>query len=135
MRTPRACGSFAQHSGDFVLIFLCGLMMMMTRKLKAAETVRRATTEAKHIAVKAFPKASTAWRRDSGREFQRQWPVAGATHILAELFLVRCEDANAASSAQEGPLLRVRGGLDGRGVIAQIARSARHAVARTQGLQ
>ena len=84
--------------------------------------------------MQPIPKPNATPGRDSGREFERQWPVAGARHVLPELFLVRREDADAAPTARDGhiPLLRTRGRLDGRGVIAQIARSTRRAIARTQ---
>lgn len=51
----------------------------------------------------------------SGGEFHRQRTMAGASHVLAQLLLVRREDADAASPARNGhiPLLRTRGGLDG----------------------
>ena len=44
--TARAFGSLAQHSGDFVLMCLCGLRTMTTRKFETADSVRRAAAEA-----------------------------------------------------------------------------------------
>jgi len=46
-RTPRACGSFAQHSGDFVLIFMCRLMMTAPSQLQSDKVVRGSTAETK----------------------------------------------------------------------------------------
>lgn len=88
--------------------------MMTTRKLEAAEAVRCATTEAQHVTMQTIPKANATTGRETASEFKRQWPVAGARDVLAELLLVRREDADAAPSARDGhvPLLRVRRCLD-----------------------
>ena len=47
-RTPRACGSFAQHSGDFVLIFLSGLLSLPADKRQPDEIVGSATAKAEY---------------------------------------------------------------------------------------
>jgi hypothetical protein len=46
-RTPCACRSFAQHSGDFVLIILCGLMPTAASQLQPNKIVGSPTTETK----------------------------------------------------------------------------------------
>lgn len=90
--------------------------MMTARKLEAAEAVRCATTEAQHVAMQTIPKANATTGRETASEFKRQGPVAGARNVLAELRLVRREDANAASPARNGhiPLLGVCRRLDSR---------------------
>ena len=55
MRNPRALGSLAQYSGDFVLILLCGLMRMPPGEFQPANVVGGATTEAKQKTVQPVP--------------------------------------------------------------------------------
>lgn len=66
--------------------------------------------------MQPIPKTHATPGRKTRCEFQRQWPVAGAAYILAELLLVRCEDANAAPTPRNGhiPLLGICCRLDGR---------------------
>jgi hypothetical protein len=56
--TARAFGSLAQHSGVFVLMVLCGLRVMTTRKLQAAEVVSSPATETQQVSRAADPKAA-----------------------------------------------------------------------------
>jgi hypothetical protein len=56
------------------------------REFKPAEIVRCAPTEPKQVTVEAL-KANGTMARVVASEFQRQWPVAGARHVLAQLFL------------------------------------------------
>jgi hypothetical protein len=83
MRNPRAFGSLAQHSGDFVLIFVYGLMVMQPGQFQPANVVGGATAEAKQITVQPVPKQKTLARNKTRRQFHGQWPVTGAGHILA----------------------------------------------------
>jgi len=73
--------------------------MTTTRKFESAEIVRRTATEAKHVMMEAIPKANGTSRHETGSEFQRQRPVTGTGHVFAQLFFVRCEDADAAPTA------------------------------------
>jgi hypothetical protein len=116
MRNPRACGSLAQHSGNFVLMFLCGLMVMPPSQFQTTNVFGGSTTEAKKITVQPIPKQQASARNKARREFHCQWPMTGAGDILAKLLLVRREDADATPSARNRhiPLLRVRRRLDGR---------------------
>ena len=110
MRNPFASGSLAQHSGVFVLMFLCVLMVMPTSHFQTTNVVGGSTTETKKITVQPIPKQKASARNKARREFHCQWPMARASEILAKLLLVRREDADAAPSARNGhiPLLRVR---------------------------
>src|SRR6185503_2513799 len=105
--TARAFGSLAQHSGVFVLMGFNGLMTT-TRKCEPAEMVRSPATEAQHVAMEAIPKANATPRRETASQFKRQRPVTGASHVLAQLLLVRREDANATPPTRNRhvPLLR-----------------------------
>ena len=118
MRNPRACGSLAQHSGVFVLMFLYGLMfwLMLLSRVETENSFGGSTTEANKIIVQPIPKQMLSARDRTGREFHRQWPMTGAGDILTKLLLVRRENANAAPPARNGhiPLLRVRCRLDRR---------------------
>src|SRR5262249_850064 len=92
--TARAFGSLAQHSGAFVLMDFNGLITM-TRKFEPVETVRCASAKAEHVAVKAIPEADASSRRETGCQFKGQWSVTGARYVLAQLFLVWRENADA----------------------------------------
>src|SRR5439155_26254402 len=54
-RTPRACGSFAQHSGDFVLIILCELMGTTASQLQPDKVVGGSAAETEQIAAQPIP--------------------------------------------------------------------------------
>ena len=118
MRNPRACGSLAQHSGVFVLMFLYGLMfwLMLLSQMETENSFGGSTTEANKITVQTIPKPMLSARDRAGRKFHRQWPMTGAGDVLTKLLLVRRENANAAPPARNGhiPLLRVRRRLDRR---------------------
>ena len=90
-------------------------MTMATREFQSAEAVSRAATEAQQVAMQPIPKADAATRDYTSREFHRQWAMPGARDVLAQLFLVRGEDADSAPSTRDGhiPLLCVGRGLDG----------------------
>ena len=96
---PRAFGSLAQHSGDLVFMFLCGLRVTTTGKLEMAELVSRTTTEAHHVAVQPIPEADARARRQTRRQVQRQWPLTWAGYILAQPLLVRRENLNPTAPA------------------------------------
>ncbi len=115
MRNPRAFGSLAQHSGDFVLILLCGLMVMSPGQFQPANIVGGATTETKQIAVQPVPKQPASGRDKNRRQFHGQRPMTGVGHILAQLLFIWRENADATPSARNGhiPLLRVCRRLDG----------------------
>ena len=102
MRNPRACGSLAQHSGVFVLIFLYGSMfwLMLLSRMETENSFGGSTTEANKITVQAIPKPMLSARDKTGRKFHRQWPMTGARDILTKLLLVRRENTNAAPPAQ-----------------------------------
>ena len=91
-------------------------MTMATREFQSAEAVSRAATETQQVAMQPIPKADAATRGYTSREFHRQWAMPGALDVLAQLLLVRREDADATTTAGNGhiPLLRVGRGLDGR---------------------
>src|SRR5438445_2139634 len=80
--------------------------------------------------MQPIPNADDTARGKAGCKFHCQWPMAAAGDILAQLLLVRREDADATSPARNGhiPLLRVRRGLDGRigkqDVIRGVSRNA-----------
>src|SRR2546427_5768774 len=93
-RTPRGCGSFAQHSGDFVLIILCGLTA--ASQLQPDKVVGGSTAKTKKVAVQPIPKPDRPARSESGCKFHRQRTMAGACDVLAELGLVRRKNADAA---------------------------------------
>ena len=78
MRNPCACGSLAQHSGVFVLMFLCGLMVMSTSQFQTANIVGGSTTETKKITVQPIPKQKASARNKTRRKFHRQWPMTRA---------------------------------------------------------
>ena len=99
MRNPRALGSLAQHSGVFVLILLYALMVMPTGQFQPANVVGGAATETNQITVQPIPKPKTSGRNKTRRQFYGQPPMTGAGHILAQLLLVRCENADAAPPA------------------------------------
>ena len=98
-------------------MFLFELTVSVTKagSFQPHKVVGGSTTETKQIAVKPIPEANGASRRATGGKFDRQWTMAGARHILAELLLVRRENADAASPARNGhiPLLRVGRSFDG----------------------
>ena len=102
MRNPFVCGSLAQHSGVFVLMFLCVLMVMPTSHFQTTNVVGGSTTETKKITVQPIPKQKASERNNATREFHCEWPMARASDILAKLLLVRREDADAAPSARNG---------------------------------
>jgi hypothetical protein len=94
MRNPRACGSLAQHSGVFVLMFLYGLMfwLMLLSRMETENSFGGSTTEANKITVQPIPKRMLSARDKTGRKFHRQWPMTGAGDILTKLLLVRREN-------------------------------------------
>src|SRR5208282_2684866 len=118
MRNPRACGSLAQHSGVFVLMFLYGLMfrLMLLSQMETENSFGGSTTEANKITLQPVPKQMPSARDKTGRKFHRQRPMTGAGDILTKLLLVRRENVNTAPPARNGhiPLLSVRCGLDRR---------------------
>src|SRR2546425_5831502 len=116
MRNPRACGSLAQHSGLFVFMLFWGLMVTTTRQLQTTKCLGGTLSKTEKTSVQPIPKADATARNETGREFQGQRSVTGARDILAELLLVRCENADTAPAARDAdiPLLRVRGGLNRR---------------------
>ena len=65
--------------------------------------------------MQPVPKRIVIERTQAAGKFQRQRPVAGTRQILAQLLLVRRENADTAPPARNRdiPLLRVRRGLDG----------------------
>ena len=83
--------------------------MATTRKFQPAKGVGGALSKSEEIAVQTIPKAKAAPRDKTSREFHRQRAMPGASDVLAQLLLVRREDADAAPSARNGhiPLLRV----------------------------
>jgi hypothetical protein len=116
MRTARACGSFAQHSGDFVFMCLCELMVkaMAAGLFQPDKVVSGPATKPKEVAMQPVPKVNDAARREAGCQFHGQGTMAGAGDVLTQLLLVRGKYADAAPAARNGhiPLLRVRGGFD-----------------------
>ena len=100
MRNPRACGSLAQHSGVFVLMFLYGLMfwLMLLSQMETENSFGGSTTEANKITVQPIPKQMLSARDRTGRKFHRQWSVPGAADIFPKLFLVGRENADAPPS-------------------------------------
>src|SRR4029077_13324554 len=99
MRNPRAFGSLAQHSGNFVFMFFCELMVTATCLLETTDMVSGTTAETKQIAVQPIPKANGTTRDKSAREVQGQRLVTGLGYIFAQLVLVWREDANATPPA------------------------------------
>src|ERR1700685_832720 len=97
MRNPAACGSLFQHSGDFVLMFVLGLIT--TSQFQTTNVVGGSTTKTKKITVQLIPKQKASSRNRTGRKFHRQRSVPGAADVFAKLFLVRCENADAAPPA------------------------------------
>ena len=80
-------------------MFLCGLVMTAPNQLQPDKVVRGSTAETNEIAVQAIPKTDRpAWSK-RGREFHRQWPMAGTRDILAELPFVRGKNADATPPA------------------------------------
>jgi hypothetical protein len=93
-------------------MFLCGLMfrLMLWSQMETAKPFGCLTTKAKKITVQPVPKPrASAWDK-AFRKFYCQWPMAGASDILAKLPFVRREDADAPPPARNShiPLLRVR---------------------------
>jgi hypothetical protein len=82
MRNSRASGSLAQRLRDFVLMLLCGLMLMTTSPLETTKGVGGAFAEAEKMAVQSIPEADGATSGETGRELHRQRPVTGASQIL-----------------------------------------------------
>jgi hypothetical protein len=80
-------------------MFLRGLVVMPTGPLEPAESISGPFAKAEKMSVQAIPESEAAAGREISREFQRQWPMPGAGHILAQLLLVRREDADAAPPA------------------------------------
>ena len=99
MRNASAFGSLAQHSGVFVLIFVCGLMVMMASQFQTTHVVCGSTTETEKITVQPIPKPKASERNKARRKFHRQCPMPGAGEILTKLLFVRREDADAAPPA------------------------------------
>jgi hypothetical protein len=97
-------------------MFVGGLMVMTPSQFQTTHVVCGSTTETKKIAVQPIPKQKASARNKARREFHCQWPMAGASDILAKLPLVRREDADAAPPARNRhiPLLCVRRRLDRR---------------------
>src|SRR5208283_1919733 len=89
MRNPRACGSLAQHSGVFVLMFLYGLIfrLMLLSQMETENSFGGSTTEANKITVQPIPKPTLSALDKTGRKFHRQWPMTGAGDILTKLLL------------------------------------------------
>ena len=118
MRNPRACGSLAQHSGVFVLMFLYGLMLwlMLLSQMETENSFGGSTTEANKITVQPIPKPMLSARDRTGRKFHRQWTMTGAGDIFTKLLLIRRENAEATPPPRDGhiPLLRIRCQLDRR---------------------
>jgi hypothetical protein len=77
MHNASALGSLAQHSGDFVRIFVCVLMVMTASQFQTTHVVRSSTTETKKITVQPIPKAK-APTGNTGRKFHCQWPTTRA---------------------------------------------------------
>src|SRR5450756_441230 len=104
MRNPRACGSLAQHSGVFALIFLYGLMfcLKLLSRVDTENSFGGSTTEANKITVQAIPKPMLSARDKTGRKFHRQWPMTGTSYILTKLLLVRRENADTAPPPRDG---------------------------------
>jgi hypothetical protein len=63
------------------------------------KVVGGSTTEAKQITMQPVPKVDDAARGNAGCQFHRQRTMTGPNDILAELLLVRGENADAASAA------------------------------------
>ena len=80
-------------------MFLGELRVTTTGKLEMAELVSGAATEAQHVAVQPIPEADARAGRETRGQFQRQWPLTWAGHILAQLLLVRREDLNPTAPA------------------------------------
>jgi len=80
-------------------MFLFELMVTPTRQLETTDVVSGMTTETEKITVQPVPKANATTRDKTGREFQGQRPVTGATDILTQLLLVGREDTDAAPTA------------------------------------
>jgi len=118
MRNPRACGSLAQHSGVFVLMFLYGLMFLVdvVESNGDGKCFRQLDDRSEEDNRAGDSKADAVRAGQAFREFHRQWPMPRAGHIFTKLLLVRRENADAAPPARNGhiPLLSVRCGLDRR---------------------
>ena len=71
-------------------------MVTTTRQLQTTKCVGGTLSKTEKTTVQPIPKADATARNETGREFQGQRPVTGASHVLAQLLLVRREDANAA---------------------------------------
>src|ERR1039458_10006123 len=99
MRTARSGGSFAQDSGDFVLMFVSGLLSLPADECQPDEIVGGTPAKAKHIAVQPIPQAVAPPGNEARSQFHRQWPMPGACDVLPQLLLVRREDADAVPSA------------------------------------
>ena len=82
---------------------------------QSAKRVGGALAESQKTAMQPVPKRIAIERAQATGKFQRQRPVAGTRQILAQLLLVRRENADATPPARNGdiPLLRVGCGLDG----------------------
>ena len=101
MRTERAWLSFAQHSGDFVLIFLCKLTiaMMPAGNFPPDKVIGGSTAKAEHKAMKPLPNADRAARSKTRCELNRQRAMTATRNIFAKLLFVRRENADAAPPA------------------------------------
>ncbi len=71
MRNASAFGSLAQHSGVFVLIFLCVLMVMTASQFQTTHVVSGSTTETKKITVQPIPKPKASGRNRTGSKIHR----------------------------------------------------------------
>jgi len=74
-------------------------MMTVTGQLQPDKVVRGSTAETKEIAMQPIPKTDRAAWSKRGRKFHRQWPMAGARDILAELPFVWGKNADATPPA------------------------------------
>ena len=71
--------------------------------------------EAEQVTAEAMPDVAAAGAGETGGQIEGQGSVAGADEVLAELVLVRGEDADSTAAAGDAdvPLLGICGGLDG----------------------
>ena len=128
MRNPRACGSLAQHSGVFVLMFLYGLMfwLMLVSRVETENSLGGSTTEANEITVQAMPRErlERSVVLNEMRELDRQQRIREGVlkQINRNPELKRAYDLLVKDLPEDQK----------ETVIAQIGRTARRAVARVQ---
>ena len=80
MHNVRASGLLAQHSSDFVFMFVFEVLIMMpTSHLKTAERVSGPLTESKEMAMQPIPKKDTAAKFTSSSIHARP-PAVPPTH-------------------------------------------------------